>query len=79
MLYNACFEYCRFAKNVCRWCCYAQGILCGVILFSSSHECFNKLIVKTLNERNEAPSKTHSLVLTTADKRGFVVVAKLNS
>ena len=83
MLYNACFDTARsalsFCKNMCRWCCYAQGILCGVILFSSSHECFNKLIVKTLNERNER-SVENTLVSThTADKRGFVVVAKLNS
>jgi hypothetical protein len=55
-----------------------KGILCGVILFYASNECFNKLIVKTLNERNER-SVENTLVSThTADKRGFVVVA-LNS
>ena len=74
MLYNACFEYCRFAMMCAVGVAYAQGIMCGVILFCS----FNKLIVKTLNERNER-SVENTLVSThTADKRGFVVVA-LNS
>ena len=51
MLSHACFEYCRFAiKCVPLVLRTHKGILlCGVILFSSSHECFNKLIVKTLN------------------------------
>ena len=74
MLSHPCFEYCRFAMMCAVGVAYAQRntvVWCDSLLLL-------KLIVKTLNERNER-SVENTLVSThTADKRGFVVVA-LNS
>ena len=77
MLYNACFDTARSALSFCDKMCAVgvathKGILCGVILFSSSHECFNKLIVKTLNERNER-SVENTLVSTHTRTKGVLL------
>jgi hypothetical protein len=70
MLSHACFDTARsalsFCKNMCRWCCYAQGNTCDSLL-----------IVKTLNERKRTLRRKHTRSYSQHGQKGFCCRCKI--